>query len=111
MGLELGSSGEDSEAGIGQAPEKVSEKSREQSSSKALAGIAKTKKDEAKGRKASDLLSAVLVKILRNPEFDVLLDPVTKLMRMDLPSPYVVGMLSLVSLEASNAVRKTYDPE
>ncbi len=110
MGLESGDFSLDSDTGIGQAPEQVSEKVREQASSKALAGIARARKDESKGKKASDLLTSILVSLLRNPRFDSLIDPVMTLLRANVPAAYVVGILSLVSQEASSTIRKTYDP-
>lgn len=110
MGLDSGDFSPDAEAGLGQAPEQVSEKVREQASSKTLAGIARARKDESKGRKAADLLSSMLVTLLRDARFDPLIEPVMGLLRLDLPSAYVVGMLSLVSKEASSAIRRTYDP-
>lgn len=110
MGIESGDFSPESEGGIGQASEKASETAREQTSSKALAGIARSRKDESKGRKASDLLSSMLVSLLRDPRFDPLLESTMSLLRLDFPSAYVVGILSLVSMEASGAVRKTFDP-
>lgn len=110
MALELGDFSSESESGLGQAPEAASEKAREQASSKTLAGIARTRKDESKGRKAADLLSSMLVALLRDSRFDPLIEPIMALLRLNLPSAYVVGMLSLVSKEASSAIRHTYDP-
>lgn len=110
MGLDSGDFSPDAETGLGQAPETVSEKAREQASSKTLAGIARTRKDETRGRKASDLLSAMLVALLRDPRFDGLLEPIMSLLRLNLPAAYVVGVLSLVSKEASSAIRRQYDP-
>lgn len=110
MGIESGDFSPDAEGGIGQVVEKASETAREQASSKALAGIARSRKDESKGRKASDLLSSMLVSLLRDPRFDPLLEPTMSLLRLDFPAAYVVGILSLVSSEASAAVRKTFDP-
>lgn len=110
MGLDSGDFSPDAEAGLGQASEQVSEKAREQASSKTLAGIARTRKDESKGRKASDLLTSMLVALLRDARFDPLIEPVMGLLRLNLPAPYVVGLLSLVSLEASSSIRRAYDP-
>ncbi len=110
MGLDSGDFSPEAEGGLGQAPEQVSEKAREQASSKALAGIARTRRDESKGRKASDLLTAMLVALLRDPRFDPLIEGIMGLLRLNLPAPYVVGLLSLVSLEASSSIRRTYDP-
>ncbi len=52
----------------------------------------------------------MLVSLLRNPRYDPLIDPVMTLLRSNVPAAYVVGILSLVSKEASSAIRKTYDP-
>lgn len=52
----------------------------------------------------------MLISLLRNPRFDPLIDPVMALLRSNVPAAYVVGILSLVSKEASSAIRKTYDP-
>lgn len=110
MGIESGDFSLDTEAWIGASSEKVSEKAREQASSKVLAGIARARKDESKGKKASGILSSVLISLLRDPRFDPLLEPIMTLLRLNLPAAYIVGLLSLISKEASSIIRKTYDP-
>ena len=51
-----------------------------------------------------------VVALLRDPRFDPLIEGIMGLLRLNLPAPYVVGLLSLVSLEASSSIRRTYDP-
>lgn len=52
----------------------------------------------------------MLVALLRDPRFDPLIEGIMGLLRLNLPAPYVVGLLSLVSLEASSSIRRAYDP-
>ncbi len=111
MGIEQSDFDEGSaESGISGPAEKPAEKTREKSSSKTLAKIGKTRKDEAKGRKSASLLSGLLAKILRDPRFDPILESVLSLLRNDVPGAYVLGVLSLVSVDAANAIRKECDP-
>lgn len=103
--------GDDAEAGVSGAPEKASESARSKSGSGTLAGIARTQKDEAKGRKASSLLFALLSEILKDPKFDPILEPVFSLLHANVPSAQVLAIVSLVSIDAANAIRKEFDPE
>jgi hypothetical protein len=111
MGIESSDFDEGVDAGAPSASEKASEKAREEAASKALANIAKSRKDETKGRKAGSLLFGLLAKILRDPRFDPILDPVFSLLKLDIPSAPIIGLLSLVSAEAADAIRKEYDPK
>lgn len=84
--------------------EKVSEKFKE-SVKKGQAGIKRTAKDESKSKKKDLLLANFLVKIILEKKYDSLLDDMFAAMDAGHPSNIVLGILSLVYLDISHAIR------
>ena len=101
-GLDSFDSGFD--AGGTGTPEQSAESARESSekqrekSSKALAGIQKSRRDESKARKHSDALAGILVELLRDPKYDRVVDGVLALLKHDVPSVAVIAF-SAISFE------------
>jgi hypothetical protein len=85
---------ESSEGAWNSSPE-VSEKFKE-AVKKATAGIQRTQKDEKKGKHYDLMLSAFLVQIILNKDFDSLLAPIFDLLDQWHPSNFILGVLSLV---------------
>ena len=94
----------------GSAPEAASEQHEKQrdKSSKAMAGIARSRKDEGKGKKAADILFTFLVELLKFPDYDVFINPIFDALKLNIPSVYLVGILTLISRKASNTIRSQY---
>ncbi|MCH2188552.1 hypothetical protein MK079_01835 [Candidatus Gracilibacteria bacterium] len=74
-------------------------------SKKAQARVQKTQKDEKKAKKHDFFLAGFLVKILINKTYDPLLEPIFKATHAGCPSNIILGVLSLVHLELSDAIR------
>lgn len=85
--------------------EKVSEKFKE-SIKAGTAWIKRTAKDEKKAKKKDLMLASFLVKIILDKKYDSVLDPMFGAMDAGHPSNIVLGVLSLVYPDISNAIRE-----
>ena len=82
----------------------ASEKYKE-STKKAWAKVAKTRKDEKKAKKYDFLLAGFLVKIIVDKKYDTILDTLFPTIHEWYPSNFVLWILSLINLEISNKIR------
>lgn len=90
--FDIGDSG--APEGAPEATKESSEKQREKSS-KALAGIQKSRRDESKARKHSDVLAHIVVELLKDPKYDHILDGVLFLLKSEVPSVVVVAFSAI----------------
>lgn len=85
---------ESSESSWNTSPE-VSEKFKE-AAKKSSAGVQRTQKDEKKAQRYDTLLSHMLILIIRNKDFDDLLNPLFDCVDAWYPSNFIVWVFSLV---------------
>ena len=96
--LDIFDSGENgAPEGPAEGPKEAPEKQRAKSD-KALAGIQKSRKDETKARKHSDILAGIFVQLLKDPKYDHILEQVLTLLRNDVPSIAILAF-SAISFE------------
>ncbi len=84
----------------------ASEKYKE-STKKAWAKVAKTRKDEKKAKKYDFLLAGFLVKIIVDKKYDTILDTLFPAIHLWYPSNFILWILSLINIEISEKIRET----
>ncbi len=90
--------------------EKASEQSEKQreKAKKAASQFQKTQKDEKKWKKNDTILADIIRTFLQNPQYDTLRDFVVPLLHIQVPSSFIIAIISLVFPHASNVLRKEY---
>lgn len=95
--------------------EQTREQSREQGekkwdSSKWMAWIKKTRKDEKKAKKDDDFLYETIIDLIKNKDFDILIPLIVDMFKYGIPSNLILGGVSLVFSEATYIIRTNYQP-
>ncbi len=91
--------------GPSEGPKESSEKQRERSS-KALAGIQKSRKDESRARKHSDVLAGILIELLKDAKYDHVVDGLLFLLKNDVPS---IAVLAFSAISFDKGLRALAD--
>lgn len=88
----------------GKSAESASEKASEYARAKAQSGIAQTKKDEQKAKKSEDSIAKLLLLMVEKSKYNNLLPQLLNLLERNIPANFLVGVLSLVLVEAEKMI-------
>jgi hypothetical protein len=73
-----------------------------------MAGIARTQKDEQKSKKFEDPFIQILLKILQDSYLEPVIFPVTDALHDRIPSQILLGLLSLIHVDAYQFIRDSH---
>lgn len=90
-----------------EASREQSEKQREKAS-KALAWIQRTRKDESKGKRHSNLLAKILSKILARDSNDEIISLVLDMLDRQIPTNVIIGVCSIADTEVLSLVMEEF---
>lgn len=97
------------EVGTQTSETKEEQKEKKERHDKSLAGIGRTQKDEKKAKKDNNNLINIIVEILKQPQYDILIPFVVELLKIESPSNFILGGLSLIYNNAALLIRKDYN--
>ncbi|MDD2487581.1 MAG: hypothetical protein PHS92_04375 [Candidatus Gracilibacteria bacterium] len=108
MGLDSIDDIDSGEIGAQASETKEEQKEKKDRYTKSLAGIQRTQKDEKKAKKDNDNLINIIIEILKDPKYDILIPFVVDLLKIEAPSNFILGGLSLVYDDAAIVIRRNY---